>query len=121
MRLLSKISLTTALLGVFMLVTQITGGLYVASGIETPPAYDLLHTVGFIWIMGWWVQKDSRAYRVQRIMDMALFLYFAWPFSMLYYLFKTRGARALFIILAFLGIYVAASAVGAIAYALLSP
>ena len=119
-RFLSKISLPTALLCIFMVATQIIGGFYIARGIELPPAYVLLNALGFIWITGWWLQRDSRAHGVKWVLDMGLFLYLTWPFSMLYYLFKTRGSRAFLIILAFLGIYAGASALGSFVYLLLS-
>jgi hypothetical protein len=51
---------------------------------------------------------------------MGLFLYLAWPFVIPYYLFKTRGVKALITILSFAGIFMATYMIGALVYALLA-
>ena len=50
-----------------------------------------------------------------------LFLYIAWPFIMLYYLFKTRGIKGLLTILAFVVVYLGAYLIGVVIYVLQTP
>jgi hypothetical protein len=46
------------------------------------------------------------------VYDLGFFLCIAWPLIMPYYLFKTRGAKGLLVILAFIGAYVGAAILG---------
>ena len=120
-KLLSKITSPTALLSIYLVVTQIIAGFYLSRDAELPATYTFLHPLGQLWIIGWWLEKDSRRHGVAWVFDMGLFLAIAWPFIMPYYLFKTRGVRALLIILAFVAIYLVAFVTGVMFYALLSP
>ena len=110
--LLSKMVSPTALLYIFVALTQVASGVYLAQGIEPPPAFALMYVLGFLWIIGWWLLKDSRERGVKWAFDMGLFLYIAWPFIMVYYLLRTRGIQGLFAILSFLGVYVGALMLG---------
>lgn len=116
----SQLTSPAALLCIFLVITQIISGIYLSRGIEPPPAYTLLHTLGFLWVIGWWLQKDSRKHGVKWVFDMGLFLYIAWPLIMPIYLFKMRGVKALLTILAFVGIYLGAYIIGAILNVLLT-
>jgi hypothetical protein len=118
---LSRVTSPTALLYIFLVVTQIIGGVYLSRAAELPPAYTFLYPLGLLWSVGWWMQKDSRKHGVAWVYDMGLFLYIAWPFIMPYYLFQTRGVKAFLTILIFGGVYLGAVAVGAGLYALLKP
>jgi hypothetical protein len=51
---------------------------------------------------------------------MGMYLYIAWIFIVPYYLFKTRGWKAIYIIGLLAGIYFGAYAMGAILYSLLN-
>ena len=113
---LSKLGTPTGLLYLFVVVTQLASGIYLASGREPPPSFSLLYTVGFLWIIGWWLLKDSRERGVRWAYDMGFFLYIAWPFIMLYYLLKTRGTQGLLAILSFAGVYVGALLAGMMLY-----
>jgi hypothetical protein len=113
-RLLSRVASPTPLLYVFLAVTQAAYGFYIARGASLPPAFVLLYPFAFLWAVGWWLRSDSRKRGVAWVFDMGLFLYVAWPFVLPYYLFKTRGAGAVLTILAFAGVYVAASVLGAV-------
>ncbi|MBC7930130.1 MAG: hypothetical protein H7Z38_06125 [Rubrivivax sp.] len=117
----SRIGSQTFLLYVFVVFEAAIFGLYFARGMETPPAYPLLRAVGLIWLTGSWIRQDSRKHGVGWvwISDIGLFLYITWPFVVLYYLFKTRGARAFLTLLIFFGVYLAAMAVGAMLSTLL--
>lgn len=111
-KLISQITSPTALPYVFVVITQVIAGIYLSGDIELPPTYSLLYPLGFLWIIGWWLQRDSRKHGVAWVYDMGLFLYVAWPFIMLYYLFKTRGVHALLTILVFATICVVAYVMG---------
>jgi hypothetical protein len=102
-RFLSKLGTPTGLLYIFTVLTQLASGIYLAGEREPPPAFSLMYTLGFLWIIGWWLLRDSRLRSVGWVYDIGLFLYIAWPFIMLYYLLKTRGAQGLLVILAFAG------------------
>ena len=119
--LLSKIGSPTTLLYSFVVLTQVASGIYLTRGVEPPPAFALMYVLGFLWIIGWWLLKDSRERKVKWAFDMGLFLYIAWPFIMLYYLLKTRGTQGLFVILSFLGVYVGALMLGMVLSDILAP
>lgn len=113
----SQIASPTGLLWIFLVTTQIVSGIYLSRGIEPPAPYTLLHTIGFLWIIGWWLQKDSQKHGVKWVFDLGFFLTIAWPFIMPYYLFKTRSVRSLLTVLAFVGVYLGAYIIGAALYA----
>lgn len=116
-RVIAKLGTPTALLYLFVAWTQLASGIYLASEREPPPSFSLLYVLGFIWIIGWWLLKDSRERKVGWAYDMGLFLYIAWPFIMFYYLLKTRGAQqGLLTILSFAGVYIGALLAGMMLY-----
>ncbi len=120
-KLLSRLSSPAALLYLFLIVTQVVNGLYLAGEAEPPPAFKLLYAFGLLWAVGWWLRRDSAKRGVGWVFDMGLFLYIAWPFVMPYYLLKTRGAKGLVAILVFAGAYVGVLLAGAVLYILLTP
>lgn len=120
-KLLSQITFPTLLLYLFLAITQFVSGVYLAREAEPPGAFSLLYVIGFLWIIGWWLLTDSRKRGVRWAFDMGLFLYIAWPFIMPYYLLKTRGAKGLLIILAFVGVYIGALVAGVVLSMLLTP
>jgi hypothetical protein len=88
----------------YLIVTQITQGIYFAGEFELPPAFRLVYSAGLLWIVGWWLLRDSRKRGVAWVYDNGFFLSIAWPLIMPYYLLKTRGAaKGLLLILAFRG------------------
>jgi hypothetical protein len=118
---LSQIASPTVLLYTFLIVTQIAQGFYLGSQIEPPPGFTLGYRLAFLWIIGWWLLRDSRKRGVALVFDTGFFLSIAWPVIMPYYLFKSRGAKGLLIILGFLGAYIGAQLVGVVLYVLLIP
>ena len=104
-RLLSLIASPAGLLYLFLLFTQPAFGLYTARGIEPPGLFEMLYSLCFLWIIGWWLQRDSRKRGFKLVYDMGFFLYIAWPIIMPYYLFKTRGPKAFLTLLIFLAVY----------------
>lgn len=117
-----RVSKSLILLCGFFLVAQLINGLLAARN-----GYPEISNVGFAlasyWILGWWFINDSRRHGIKwmdRYLDMGMFLYIAWIFVIPYYLFKTRGWRAIYLIVFVLGIYFGAYLVGAILYSLWS-
>lgn len=117
---LSRLLSPTALLYIYVTLTQVAHGIYSASELEAPPAFTLMSSAGLLWIVGWWLLTDSRKRGVAWVYDIGFFLSIAWPLIMPYYLLKTRGAKGLLLIFAFIGTYIAASAVGVAFYLLLA-
>src|SRR5258705_5250399 len=103
----------------YLILTQIAQGIYFAGEFELPPAFRLLYSVGLLWIVGWWLLRVSRKRGVAWVYDIGFFLSIAWHLIMPYYLVKTRGAKGLLLILAFVGTYIAASLIGMAFYLLL--
>lgn len=120
-RLFSHSTSPAGLLYVFVAVTQFASGIYLASEVEPPPAFTLLYPFAFLWVIGWWLMRDSRERAVKWVFDLGLFLYIAWPFVMPYYLFKTRGVRAFVTLLLFAVAYLGALFAGMALYILLAP
>ncbi|HEV7475040.1 MAG TPA: hypothetical protein VGN90_13390 [Pyrinomonadaceae bacterium] len=119
--LLAKLVSPAVLLYIYLIFMRIADGFYVTAEFEPPPAFALIYSAGFLWIVGWWLLADSRKRGVPCIYDMGLFLQIAWPFVMPYYLLKTRGARGLLVILVFAATAMAATAVGAVLSLLFVP
>jgi hypothetical protein len=112
-KLLSRMTSPAALLYIFVTINQVIAGIYLARDIEPPSAFTFLYPLGLLWLIGWWLQTDSRKYGVAWVFDMGLFLYIAWPLIMPYYLFRTRGLKGFLPILAFIGTYLGAYVMGA--------
>jgi hypothetical protein len=118
---LSRIISPTVLLYAFLVITNIGFGFHSPKGHEPPPVLSAIDSLGFLWIIGWWLRRDSRKRGIAWVYDMGLFLYYAWPFIMPYYLLKTRGRKGLLVILGFVGVYFGAGIVGVIFRWLLVP
>lgn len=118
---LSRLASPTALLYIYLIFTQIAYGIYLARGIDPPPAFTLIFAAGLLWIVGWWLLKDSRKRDIPWIYDLGFFLTLAWPFVIPYYLLQTRRAKGLLLILAVLGTCIAAQLVGLTIYILVAP
>jgi hypothetical protein len=120
-KLFSRIISPTALLYAFVIIAQIGHGLYFAASEDAGAGYAVITTIGFIWIMGWWLTTDSRRRGVSAVYDLGLFLYVAWPVVLPYYMIKSRGLKGLLIIVGFLGVYIGATVLGMVIYMLLVP
>jgi hypothetical protein len=76
------------------------------------------YSLAFYWALGWFL-NDSRKHGTQRVdkyMDMGMFLYLGWIFFVPYYLLKTHGWKALYTVGLFLGTFVGAYIAGAILF-----
>ena len=117
---LSRIISPTVLLYTFFAVSQVGRGAYLATGDE-PAAFNLVNAFGFVWILGWWLLRDSRKRGIALIYDIGLYLYLAWPIVMTYHLLKSRGAKGLLVIVGFVCVYVGALIAGIALYFLFTP
>jgi hypothetical protein len=100
---LSRIASPTVLLYAFVVISGAADAFYFGRQLEPPPLFSLVRWIALLWVMGWWLQTDSRKRAVASVYDMGFFLYIAWPVVMPYYLVKTRGAKGLLFVLAFIG------------------
>jgi hypothetical protein len=107
------------LLYAFAFTSEIGEGFYSVTEGEPPRGFTVASGIGFLWILGWWLRRDSRLRGIPWIYDMGMFLYILWPFIMPYYLLKSRGARGLIGILGFAAAYIGALIVGATVASLL--
>ena len=112
--LLSRIFSPTVLLYAFVVITQIGRGIYIPFEGDAPASLPLVTALGFVWIVGWWMRRDSRQRGISWVYDMGMFLYILWPIIMPYYLLKSRGVRGLLIILGFAVAYIGGLLVGAL-------
>jgi hypothetical protein len=117
---LQRLLSPATLLYTFAILTQFAHGIYFASGFEPPPAFPLINTIGLLWLVGWWLLRDSRHRGIEWIYDIGFYLSIAWPFVLPYYLLKTRRAKGLVLIFLFVGTYFAARGIGMAFYMLLA-
>ena len=118
--LISRIVSPTVLLYAFVIASQIGRGIYEVTEGGPPAGFTFVSALGFIWLVGWWLRRDSRLRSISSVYDLGLFLYFLWPFIMPYYLLKTRGARGLLVVLGFAVAYIGGLLVGVTIAALLT-
>lgn len=108
----SRLLSPAALLYIFVFVTQFSYGVYLGAQLHFPEGLTFLFLIGLLWAVGWWLRTDSRRRGVLSVYDLGFFLYLAWPLIISYYLFKTRGAKGLLIMLGFAAVYFGAAIMG---------
>ena len=81
----------------FLLTAISAAGLFLLAlrGRHPSDSTQLLSTLVFRLKVVCWVQVDARALRYHAPFDFDAFVFFAWPFVVPYYLYRTRGARGL--------------------------
>lgn len=117
--LLSRIFSPAVLLYAFVVITQISRGIYTVLEGDAPAFLTFVIALGFVWIVGWWMRRDSQRRGIAWVYDMGMFLYILWPFIMPYYLLKSRGVRGLLVIFGFAVAYIGGLLVGGLAASLL--
>jgi hypothetical protein len=100
------------LLFVFLLVFALSWAVNAITHEQINPAVDLARRLAFPVILALWVASDAQVRHRSLCYDFDTFVFFAWPVMVPYYLFRTRGSRAFVTLLAFVGIYLAAMALG---------
>jgi len=100
-----KISKPTIYLCGFFIVTQFING-FNDAGSSSSEISRFWYVAAFYWALNWWFIADARSYSAgwkDVYLDMSMFLYIAGFFVIPYYLFKTRGWKAFYTIVLFLG------------------
>jgi len=120
-KLLSRVVSPAGLFFIFVSLTQVSRGFYLAGQLEAPESFTWISPFAFLWVIGWWLLTDSRKRGIKLVYDMGLVLYIAWPLFMPYYLLKTRGAKGMLVIIGFVSTWIVALLVGVGLYLLLVP
>lgn len=89
----------------FVLFMHAAEAAYVVSGADVS-ALQLPSQLGLLYAFGYWLQSDSRRRGFDLPYCPGMLLATAWPVLLPYYLFRTRGRRALLTVLIFSGFYV---------------
>jgi hypothetical protein len=114
-----QISKPSIYFALFLFIAQFINGLKTAqTGGYSSSSY-IWFVLAFFWALSWWLNNDSKEYDIKwfdKYMDMGMFLYIGWIFLTPYYLFKTRGWKALYTIGLFIGVYFGALIIGTIVY-----
>ncbi len=87
----------------FVFAAQFLTGIYSALAVEMPTLFVVLYPVASTWLVWWWLDEDSKLSGESWPIDLGLFLFFAWPVIVPYYLVKTRGIGGLKGVVAFIG------------------
>jgi len=106
----------------FLFVTQLVNG-YMDIQNRFSTISNLWYLLAFYWALTWWFVVDSSKQGdgwTGGHLDMGMFLYIGGIFIIPYYLFKTRGWKALYTIGLFLGAIYGAYIAGAIISLLIS-
>lgn len=102
-----QFSIATASLLVYLLLANAANGLYVGLLLQPSSIFQLVSAIAFLWALGWWIIDDNKRYGLTWVQSYGVFLYVIGWIIIPIYLFRTRGSRALLLILLFAGIYVA--------------
>ncbi len=94
------------------LTLNFAAGLMSAVGADTSLALNLLGYIATGWAFGIWLKRDNRMSELRGVMDLGYLLYVAWALFLPYYLLKTRGVKASFIIVGFVVAYICAAFAG---------
>ena len=70
-------------------------GLYYGMWVEMNPYVDLCAALALPLGIVFWLHRDMRLRNYHPAFDSRTFLFFAWPLAGPYYLFRTRGHKAL--------------------------
>jgi hypothetical protein len=116
------VSKSSIFLSGFLLFAQFLNGFHAAAGASSD-ASAAWFALAFYWAVAWWFINDSRQQGVNWVddyMDMGMFLYIAGIFLVPYYLFKSRGWKAIITIGLFLGVYLGAYLAGVVLHSLMN-
>lgn len=114
------VSIPTLFFVGFLLLANTALGLYGGLSLQRSASFQLIYTLIFWGALSWWFIEDSKKHGWEWLHGWGIFLYAAGWLIVPYYLFKTRGVKALLILFLFLGFYVGTQVVGLIVGAVLS-
>ncbi len=89
----------------FLFLANTIGGLYLGFSIQPSQAFRLVYFLIFWGALSWWFIGDSKDHGWVWLQSWGVFLYLAGWLVFPYYLFKTRGVKALLILLFLVGLY----------------
>lgn len=89
---------------------------YSSAPVEPLPIVGFVLSVGPLIAVILWLQKDARRTGVGAVQDLGLFLWFAWPALIPWYVWRTRGRRGWPLMVGLLTCVVSAYAVAVIVY-----
>jgi hypothetical protein len=86
-----SIDVTLVVAGLAAVCASVIAALYAAAAVEPSPLIGLFLSVGPLFGVVLWLQKDARRTGVGAVQDFGYFLLLAWPVVIPWYAFKTRG------------------------------
>jgi hypothetical protein len=104
------------LLCILIFVSNFGTGIYGAIGEEPLPAFAFLGNAAFLCGIVWWLRAEASRHAVKPVYCAGLLIGFGWIFIVPYFLFKTRGARALIPLLALAVVFVSAHLLALLVY-----
>jgi hypothetical protein len=110
---------TEILLTVFLLVFALDWAVTAAAGEKANIFFDLTQRLAYSVILTLWVTSDAQVRRQSLCYDFDMFVFFAWPVMVPYYLLRTRGSRAFVTLFAYGVIYLASVVLGLGSYEIL--
>ena len=115
------ISKPTLYLCASIFIMQAVHGFGTARNGGNPTILDAWYLIALFWAVGWWFIRDSQGDGIKwndGFLDIGLFLYIAWIFILPYYLFKSRGWKAVYTIVLLVAVYFGAYITGVMIYLL---
>jgi hypothetical protein len=114
------VSIPALFFTVFISIANFVIGLYSGFSIQPSLAFQLVFILIFWAALSWWFLDDSKNHGLEWLHSWGIFLYAAGWLVVPYYLFKTRGAKALLIILALIALTLGSLVSGAVFGAVIS-
>lgn len=91
----------------FTFFITLASAFYAAWEMRLPILVEVLTPIVYAWLFWWWLREDSKHSSVKwPPIDLGYFVYIGWFAILPYHLFKTRGVKGFFGILAFFGAYI---------------
>jgi hypothetical protein len=118
MKFFSSLSFPGVMFYVLIFFDSAVRSLYLIHRLEPPSGFEFFVTLGLLWLVIWWLKEDSTKHEVKLVYCLGLLVYVAWIIILPYYLLKTRGAKALLVLLYYGGAVLAGYITGATYYAL---
>jgi hypothetical protein len=103
---------TGVLLWIFWAVDALSYGAITKSHGHIAIGLNLAERLALLLLLVSWVDSDARIRRQRLVYDFDLFIALAWPIALLYYLFRSRGNRAILTLLGFAGFVISAILAG---------